>query len=89
MQSIDGMINVMLGDSTIHTTTLFVEPKWIVRVTRQGKPDRRDRRATFLVTEGVPNCDAQKFIKQAQRAGEPFPIKKLQYRFYPVLKKAA
>ena len=60
----------------------FVTPTYTVKVTRQRKLDRRDKSETFLVTTGKPNYLERKFIKLAVRAREPFPIKKIQLKFF-------
>lgn len=55
----------------------------IVRVTRSRKPDRRDRSTTVSVTYGQPNYLERQFIKLAKKAGEIFPIKKIQFKLWP------
>lgn len=38
-------------------------------------------RAEVLVTIGKPNFAERRFIKLCEKAGEPFPVKKIQLRF--------
>jgi hypothetical protein len=59
----------------------YVSPKETIRVTRQHPRNNPKGEGTFLVTVGRPNYAAREFIKQAKRAGEPFPIKKVQLKF--------
>ena len=68
-----------------HTAVKYVTPESVVRVTRmmyRGKfcPGNR---AEFLVTLGRPNFAARQFIKAARKAGEPFPVRKVQLTFPP------
>lgn len=65
------------------SATKYLTPKHTVKVTRQNRPDRRDRTETFLVTIGKPNYAARQFVKAAIAAGEPFPVRKVQLRFWP------
>lgn len=61
--------------------TKYISPKHTVKVTRQRALDRRERAATFLVTIGTPNYRERQFIKDAVKAGEAFPIRKVQLQF--------
>lgn len=72
--------------------TKFLGPNMVVKLTRQRKHDKRSRSQTFLLTIGKPNYAERKFIKSCKKAGEPFPIQKVQLRSFPkkrVKKKAA
>mgnify|MGYP003394600741 CR=1 FL=1 len=62
----------------------YYNPKLRVKATRRlsgGKIDRRDKGVEILFTVGPPNYAERKFIRQAVKAGEPFPIKKLQLKW--------
>lgn len=66
----------------IKRATIFLTPQSTVKITRQ----RRDIRAnhhTFLLTIGAPNWHERQRIKTFKRAGEPFPVKKVQLTHYP------
>ncbi len=68
--------------------TKYVSERETVRVRRVlfgGKIDKRDKRTTVVVTFGAPNYSALRFIKQCKKAGEPFPVKKIQLKM-PVVK---
>lgn len=41
----------------------------------------KQSRTGLLFTVGVPNYAERQFIKKAKKAGEPFPIKKIQIRW--------
>lgn len=73
-----------MDNPKVRTATYYDSPKHTLRLTRQGKPDRRARSKTFVLTVGAPNYEARQFIKKARRAGEPFPIKRVQVRPYSV-----
>lgn len=60
--------------------TKYLDPRVVVKATGWRKPTRRDRTATVIVTVGVPNYAERHFIKQAKKAGEPFPIKRVQLK---------
>lgn len=65
------------------TVTKYHSPSHTVKLTRRHKPDRRNRRVEFVLTVGVPNYQERDFIKAAKKAGELFPVKKIQIRAYP------
>lgn len=60
--------------------TCYVSETETIKVTRMGKLDRRASRTELRVTFGRPNWAERQFIKACKRAGEPFPIKKVQLR---------
>ncbi len=65
--------------------TKYFSEKQVVRATRRlfsGKIDKRDRRTEIIFTIGIPNYAERQFIKKAKKAGEPFPIKKIQIVWY-------
>lgn len=41
----------------------------------------RESRTTLVLTFGRPNAEAFDFIQRAKKAGEPFPVQKVQLRF--------
>lgn len=66
--------------------TKYLSPKKVVsaqRVLFGGKIDRRDKRATIVVKIGAPNHAERQFIKALQKAGERFPVRKVQLKFPP------
>lgn len=68
---------------TVRTATKFLAPDLTVRVSRVHKPLKRHRVHHYVVTVGKPNYHARAFITAAQKAGEPFPIRKIQLRHFP------
>lgn len=65
----------------IYRATKFVTPNYVIKATRRHKHNGRDTRWEVVLTIGAPNYLEQKFIKLAQKAGEPFPIKKVELKF--------
>jgi hypothetical protein len=65
----------------------YLSPDLIIKATRQRKPDRRTDSNTILLTYGVPNYSETEFIKKCKMVGEPFPVKKIQVKWYPEKKK--
>jgi hypothetical protein len=61
--------------------TKYCSPSEVVKATFRGRRDRRNRRSEILFTIGTPNFAERQFIKQAKKAGEPFPIRKIQMKF--------
>ncbi len=61
--------------------TKYLSEKETIKATRRGKIDRRNRRIEVLLTVGTPNYAECEFIKKAKKAGEPFPIKKVQLKW--------
>ena len=56
--------------------TKYLSPKLTIKATRQGKMRKGERQMTIVVTIGRPNYAEREFIRQAIKAGEPFPIRK-------------
>jgi hypothetical protein len=65
----------------------YVDPKTVVKITRKHKKDCREVSVTYLLTIGKPNYAERKFVKLCVKAGERFPVSKMQYKFYPKAKK--
>lgn len=63
--------------------TLYVAPDYVITACLQNRPRKRDKRHTIILKIGRPNFRERAFIKACQKAGEPFPVKKVQLKFYP------
>lgn len=77
------VIDALIEASNARKATRYVTPTWVAKASRQRRKDGRDSRETFVVTLGSPNYLEREFIKLAKKAGEPFPIKKIQLKFWP------
>ena len=79
---------VALHDYTnLRKATVYLSPTCVIKASRQRPIDRRDRRETFVVTAGIPNYAERAFIKLCKEAKEPFPLTKVQFKFWPKKKK--
>lgn len=73
-----------LVNSDAKTATKYIDPKTVVRATWRHKPNNRNTREEMVVTFGRPNYLEVKFIAKCVKAGEPFPVKKVQFKSWPV-----
>mgnify|MGYP001581956044 CR=1 FL=1 len=66
----------------IYQATKYCSPALTVKATRPRyqRKLRNGRALSVIVTIGKPNFTERQFIKVYQRAGEPFPVKKLQVK---------
>lgn len=63
----------------VHRATKYLSDKLVVRATRQRYSRKTDvRNGTVFLTMGRPNYACRKFIKACKKAGEPFPVRKVQ-----------
>jgi hypothetical protein len=76
------VMECLLADFDVRKATKFVSPTFIVRATRQRKPRANARSWTVMFTFGKPNFRERCFVKACQKSGEPFPIRKVQLKFY-------
>lgn len=85
-----GQLAQLLIETESHVATKYLSPRHTVRATRKvfrGRIDRRDRRVEIMFTDGEPNYHARKFIKLCQKAGETFPVRKIQLTPFPKRRK--
>lgn len=76
----------MLLRQEAHRATKYLSEKEVVTATRKlfgNKIDKRDRNIEIILKIGRPNYIEREFIKQCKKAGEPFPVKKIQLKFPP------
>jgi hypothetical protein len=81
-------ICVLIATKEARRATKFVSPTLTVKATRRHRFDKRSRFEEFFVTIGRPNYRERVWIKTAQRAGVPFPVRRLQLTFWPKKKGA-
>ncbi len=74
--------NALSQSHDIRKVVIYISPKLTIKLTRQ-RHDKRSKRHTFLLTIGNPNYAERAFIKKLIAAKEPFPVKKVQVKFYP------
>ena len=61
--------------------TAYISPKMTVKAHRRGKINKRSRSVEMVFTVGAPNYEEREFIKKCKKAGEPFPVKKIQVKW--------
>lgn len=74
-----------LVSTEAHSAIKYISPKHVVKATRvavRGKIDKRYN-IDIRITDGRPNYHAREFIKRCQKAGEPFPVEKIQLKLFP------
>lgn len=81
------LYQVMARMTDVRTATYYVNEKYTVKLTRQRRYKKRDIAETFLLTCGRPNYRERDFIKQCKKAGESFPVRKIQLRYWPKQRK--
>jgi hypothetical protein len=81
------MMAMFASDKNIRTLTYYESPETTIRITRVYKPKARDRSQGFRMEVGKPNYTARQFIKKYIKTGEPFPVNRIQVKFYPKKKK--
>lgn len=75
------LVGHVLSSLNVKRATKFLSPGMVVKATYVGKPGGRARAHHVKVTIGSPNYAEREFIKQCKKAGEPFPVKKVQLKF--------
>ena len=60
--------------------TKYYAPGLVIKATARHKPKRRARSVEIVVTIGAPNYAERQFVKQLKKAGEPFPVKRVQVK---------
>lgn len=79
---LETVLPILQGD--ILKATKYISPKEIIRATRTRVGGKIDKRygMEITLTIGKPNFLEREFIKLCKKAGEPFPIKKVQFKTY-------
>lgn len=81
--AIDEVVTALFSSPDIYKAEKYLSPKLVVRATRRHKPSKRDRQTELVVTIGAPNYLERQFIKDCNHAGEKFPVRKIQLKFWP------
>lgn len=80
-KSIAHTIEALL-ESGARKAVTFLDEQHVVTATRRHKPDGRARTTEIMLTLGKPNSRARDFIRACKKSGEPFPVKKVQLKFW-------
>ena len=62
--------------------TVYLSPKLVVNCTPRFQATKSQRSVELVVKIGKPNFRERAFIKSCLKASEPFPVKKVQLKFY-------
>ena len=69
-----------------YKATSYQSEKLVVNATirlARGKLPRKNENLDIVVKIGSPNFAERKFVKDCKKAGEPFPVKRIQLKFPP------
>lgn len=86
MKVVQVVVEALMDNHRVWKATKFVAPDLVVRATRPcvscgKKPGSKGE--TFALTIGRPNYAERKFIALCKKAGEKFPVRKVQLKFPP------
>ena len=73
------VVTALTHDTVAHKAVKYLEKKFVVKATRQGRFDARAAGETFVLTFGKPNYAERQFIQKCEQAGEPFPVNFLEF----------
>lgn len=78
------VVEALLANSA-YKAAYFVNPNLVIRASRKLYNGKLTIGSTveIILTAGKPNSKQWEFIKLCKKAGEPFPIKKIQLKFPP------
>lgn len=82
MRAVSQVVHALIS-SGARTATKYVAPDMMIRATRRHRPKRRKKAIEIVLTIGRPNHEARKFIARASKAGETFPVRKVQIKHWP------
>lgn len=86
MITFTGRVQDAIGDTVgrvvlgYRKATRFLAPDLVVKAAGRHKPRKASRQMEVVVTIGKPNYAERAFIRQAKKAGEPFPVKRVQVK---------
>ena len=81
IQQCAAVLEAVLQEKVVKATK-YLSPKEIVRAVRRTYGGRIPRgNVEITLTIGKPNYDERAFVKTLVKAGEPFPMKKIQLKF--------
>lgn len=88
MKHVSAVVRALLASGAF-SATKYVSPTEVVRATRRRVRGKVPNRGTvdLVMVMGRPNYRERAFIRKAKKAGEAFPVRKVQLRFAPGAKK--
>lgn len=90
MNAISTVIEVLFRTES-HRAVKYLSENHVVRATWRryrynNRKPRKDGPVDVVLHVGRPNYKERQFIKQAKKAGEPFPIKRVQLQQPPAVR---
>lgn len=79
-KSLAKIVELVLCDGAKKATRYYAE-NYTVKATLKGKPRKNERQREILLTIGRPNYAERDFISKCKKAGEPFPVRKVQIKW--------
>lgn len=79
-----GNVVETLIDNGVKRATKYISEKFVISAQRKsfkGKI-RKGENIEIVMKIGKPNFAEREFIKQCKKAGEPFPVKKIQLKHF-------
>ena len=81
------VLKCLVDNPAYKTVEAIVSPDYTIRATRRFPRLKLRKKELYhediVLSMGTPNYQAREFIKDCKKAGEPFPIKKLCFKFFP------
>jgi len=88
IKAVGAVMETMIDMPEIRHAAVYLSPTLVVRASRRGKgKPRKGDNTEVVLTIGKPNFVQRTFVKAALKAGEPFPVKKMQLKFVAKKKK--
>ena len=84
MKKIYGQLAYLVMEDGYKRATKYISESLTVKCTSRSNAGKQ---LIAVITEGKPNYAERQFIKLAKKAGEKFPIKKIQLKLYKKGKK--
>lgn len=82
-----GEVVTALNHEAYRRATIVLNPELTVKATRRHRQSLPNKFETFILTIGTPNFRERAFIRVCEKAGEPFPIKKMILQPWPKSKR--
>lgn len=80
-------VDALLTNPDVRQAIVYIRPDLTVKLTRTHRSRARQRQESYVLTIGKPAFAERRAVKLFQDAGEPFPVKKVQLRFWSKPKK--
>lgn len=77
------LLQEMLDNVNVRKGTSYIAENFVIKASRTHPYRKNNRSESFVVTVGKPNYEERAFIKKCKKAGEPLPVKKTQFKYWP------